>query len=142
MLPEERHLREAWAFGVVCRVAVTLAQALCVERCPPERLCLSLLDQTRHTMSVLLPSEIVKPGMLKNDVWIAGMLVRTRERNTDTNAIPSGEGKARGDTKGKSVKPRRCLELHVNDGTSPAEVILVGNWDSEATTRLQAPLVR
>ena len=88
-------------------------------------------------MSVLLPSDIAKPGMLKNDVWIAGMLVRTRERNTETTAIPSGEGKARGDKQGKSDKQRRCLELHVNGGTSPAEVILVGSWDSEATTRLQ-----
>ena len=57
---------------LVCRVAVTLAEASCVERRPPDRLYLSLLGVPRNIMSVLLPHEIVKPGMLKNGVSIAG----------------------------------------------------------------------
>ena len=46
-------------------------------------------------MSVLLPSEIVNSGVIKNDVWIAGAIVRVRERNLDANAFQKGGGKAK-----------------------------------------------
>ena len=46
-------------------------------------------------MSVLLPSEIVNSGVIKNDVWIAGAIVRVRERNLDANASQKGGGKAK-----------------------------------------------
>ena len=46
-------------------------------------------------MSVLLPSEIVNSGVIKNDVWIAGAIVRVRERNLDANEFPKGGGKAK-----------------------------------------------
>ena len=36
---------------LVCRPAVTCAQALCVEPCPPHRLCLSSLGRQRQTMA-------------------------------------------------------------------------------------------
>ena len=46
-------------------------------------------------MSVLLPSEIVTTGVIKESTWIAGTIVRIRDRNLDANASQKGGGKAK-----------------------------------------------
>ena len=82
-------------------------------------------------MSVLLPGEIVKPGVIKNDVWIAGTVVRIQDRTIDSKGAAKGTGKGQSGKKNKSGGPRHGLELHLNGGTTPAEVIQVESWDSE-----------
>ena len=88
-------------------------------------------------MSVLLPGEIVNPGVIKNDVWIAGVVVRIRERNPESNVAAKGSGKIKAGKKNKITGPRPGLELHLNGGTTPAEVILVECWDPKNTQRLR-----
>ena len=88
-------------------------------------------------MSVLLPSEIVNTGVIKESMWIAGVIVRVRERNLDANASQKGGGKAKVGKQKKEMSARRGLELHLNGGATPAEVIMVESWDGETTKRLR-----
>ena len=88
-------------------------------------------------MSNLLPSEITRTGVLKNGIWIAGVVVRIRDRDPVSSANTKGKGKSKVAKKGKIDKPHKGLELHLNAGTSSAEVIMVQSWHAETTTRLR-----
>ena len=53
-------------------------------------------------MSVLAPNQISKKGQLDNNVWLAGCVVRTRDRAPTGATLEKGMGKGNG--KGKSKR--------------------------------------
>ena len=86
-------------------------------------------------MSLQRPSEITTAGKLGANMWLAGCVVRIRERAPKENgkaggASQSGTAKGVGGKgKKKSTGARAGLEIHINAGTTPADVMLVEAWD-------------
>ena len=82
--------------------------------------------------------------MLKGNVWLGGCTVRIRHRkpaeataSKDTNAPKGGKGgKDKGAKKGKEKGPRTAFEIHLNGGSTPADVMLIEAWEPEAQTML------
>ena len=98
-------------------------------------------------MSVLAPNQISKKGQLDNNVWLAGCVVRTRDRApTGAGGITLEKGKSNG--KGKSKRfssrnvaadqPRSGFEVYLNGGSAPNDVMMVEAWVPEAVQKLKA----
>lgn len=98
-------------------------------------------------MSVLAPNQISKKGQLDNNVWLAGCVVRTRDRApTGAGGMTLEKGKSNG--KGKSKRfssrngaadqPRSGFEVYLNGGSAPNDVMMVEAWVPEAVQKLKA----
>ena len=99
-------------------------------------------------MSVLAPNQISKKGQLDNNVWLAGCVVRTRDRAPTGASLEKGKEKGKGNGKGKSKKfssrnvaadqPRSGFEVYLNGGSAPNDVMMVEAWVPEAVQKLKA----
>ena len=94
-------------------------------------------------MSVLAPNQISKKGQLDNNVWLAGCVVRTRDRAPTGASLEKGKEKGKGNGKGKSKRkaadqPRSGFEVYLNGGSAPNDVMMVEAWVPEAVQKLKA----
>ena len=99
-------------------------------------------------MSVLAPNQISKKGQLDNNVWLAGCVVRTRDRAPTGASLEKGKEKGKGNWKGKSKRfssknvaadqPRSGFEVYLNGGSAPNDVMMVEAWVPEAVQKLKA----
>ena len=94
-------------------------------------------------MSTIVPSDITTKGKVDKNVWLAGVLVRSRERTpqstTSTGKAATGKSAGKkGKGPAKAAGPRSCLEVHICGGTTPADVMMLEAWAAEPKALLQA----
>ena len=96
--------------------------------------------------SLLTPRDITKTGKLANDTWLIGTVVRVREFNNNAEGDNRGNspGQANSQKKGKSkgkggaTKSKKALsnnvgmEIYLNGGDTPADVIILQVWGEQA----------
>ena len=114
---------------------------------------------TEHTMasasarSCLVPRDITKTGKLAADIWLIGTVVRLREFKSgaeQTLAPSQSGGKAqakgkKGAAKGKKgakeskqqSQSNEGMEIHLNGGDTPADVMMLHSWDEKACKALR-----
>ncbi len=93
--------------------------------------------------SDLLPSDLKRPGLMRQPV--SGCIVSVRERTfgpregsaQNGTSPPKGKGKAKKNAKG----PQIIKEFHLNGGSSPASVVLVEIWIPEVYRRCSGAAV-
>ena len=108
-------------------------------------------------MSAITPQEITTRGMLKEPVWMHGVVVRLRLRvpgapggysqgaasqgaasqGAAGKAAKKGKRMPKGGGAGGKPEKRECFEMHVCGGDSPADVILVETWEPVVQSRLR-----
>jgi hypothetical protein len=94
--------------------------------------------------SFLTPRDITKTGKLASDIWLIGTVVRVRQFKKDAAEGEPGKGKGKKDGKrkggGKQKKStdrsNECVEIYVNGGKTPADVMVLSAWDDKARTKL------
>ena len=86
-------------------------------------------------MSNIIPSDLTKPGFVKDDIWMTGTIVRTRTRKPQGND-QAGKSQNKGKAKTKRA-PGEGFEIHLCGGTTAADVLLIESWDASINNRLQ-----
>ena len=119
-----------------------------LESVTSKSLCSRDRKEAAMAMSVLAPNQISKKGQLENNVWLAGSVVRTRDRAPTGASLEKGKEKGKGNGKGKSKKfssrnvaadqPRSGFEVYLNGGSAPNDVMMVEAWVPEAVQKLKA----
>ena len=98
-----------------------------------------------ESRSLLTPREISKPGKLADGIWLIGTVVRVREIKKDAqseerSAKPSKGGKkGKNSWKGGKQSPQASvpLEININGGKTPADVMMIHAWEEGAVSRLK-----
>ena len=92
-------------------------------------------------MSTLIPKEVTQKGHLGNGSWLAGTVVRVRTRAPAgvTNNFPTKSNKGKGKKQGKVNKGGQTegFEIHICGGKTPADVMMVEAWETDAVNRLK-----
>ena len=97
----------------------------------------------KEAFSVLTPRDITRTGQLSKGIWVVGTVVRVRDmKNTDGIAgkdKPKGKS-AKDKSKGKGAKNKtrnnEGLEIYLNGGDTPADVVVLTAWEEKACKSL------
>ena len=97
--------------------------------------------------SSILAQKITHKGLLGDNIWLLGTVVRVRQLlPVEEGANASGLSGGKSTPKGKSGKkgkggakdtPAQNYEIHLNGGSTPADVILVVAWDEAPRKKLE-----
>ena len=124
-----------------------------LESVTSKSLCSRDRKEAAMAMSVLAPNQISKKGQLDNNVWLAGCVVRTRDRAPTGASLEKGVEKGKGNGKGKSKRfstrnvqecfqARSGFEVYLNGGSAPNDVMMVEAWVPEACLLYTSPSPR
>ena len=96
--------------------------------------------------SSIVPQKITQKGILGNNIWLLGTVVRSRqklpnEEDAKAKGLPSGKTppKGKGGKKGKDkAKPAsQNYEIHLNGGYTPADVLMIVAWEDAPRKKLE-----
>ena len=94
------------------------------------------------TGAFLIPRDITKTGKLPGDIWVIGCIVRVRtfkneESDQPTHSSTKGKGKKQKTGKAKTTGSREGIEIYINGGNTPSDVLMIHAWDEKARQKLQ-----
>ena len=97
--------------------------------------------------SSIVAQKITHKGLLGEHIWLLGTVVRVRQKLPDgesakAKGLPGGKNTPKGKSgkKGKGGAkdtPTQNYEIHLNGGSTPADVILVVAWDEAPRKKLE-----
>ena len=96
--------------------------------------------------SSIVPQKITQTGQLGDNIWLLGTVVRTRQKLPNEESAhakgmssgksgPTGKSGKKGKDKAKPVTQN--YEIHLNGGTTPADVLLIVAWDDAPRRKLE-----
>ena len=103
-----------------------------------------------RSSSSIVPQKITQKGLLGDNIWLLGTVVRVRQKLPDEESAnakglsggkstPKGKSgkKGKGGAKDTPKPSTQNYEIHLNGGTTPADVLVVVAWDDAPRKKLE-----